>query len=87
MLGLILGSQSLVESHFYNLKHKLGYERRRPAGEFFQDSRFYRKASQRADTSRAERIAQAISKWGLSSERRAKSVRNPIFDLSRMALS
>ena len=29
--GLILGSQSFVESHFYNLKHKLGYQRRRPA--------------------------------------------------------
>ena len=29
--GLILGSQSFVESHFYNLKHKLGYKRRRPA--------------------------------------------------------
>ena len=29
--GLILGSQSFVESHFYNLKHKLGYRRRRPA--------------------------------------------------------
>jgi hypothetical protein len=26
-----LGSQSFVESHFYNLKHKLGYQRRRPA--------------------------------------------------------
>ena len=29
--GLILRGQSLVESHFYNLKHKLGYQRRRPA--------------------------------------------------------
>ena len=29
--GLILGSQSFVESHFYKLKHKLGYKRRRPA--------------------------------------------------------
>ncbi len=29
--GVILGSQSFVESHFYNLKHKLGYQRRRPA--------------------------------------------------------
>ena len=29
--GLILGSQSFVESHFYHLKHKLGYKRRRPA--------------------------------------------------------
>ena len=29
--GVILGSQSFVESHFYNLKHKLGYKRRRPA--------------------------------------------------------
>src|SRR5208282_5662027 len=28
--GVILGSQSFVESH-YNLKHKLGYQRRRPA--------------------------------------------------------
>ena len=26
-----LGSQSFVESHFYNLKHKLGYQRRCPA--------------------------------------------------------
>ncbi len=26
-----LGSQSFVESHFYNLKRKLGYKRRRPA--------------------------------------------------------
>ena len=26
--GLILGSQSFVESHFYNLKRKLGYQRR-----------------------------------------------------------
>ena len=29
--GLILGSQSFVESRFYNLKHKLGYQLRRPA--------------------------------------------------------
>ena len=29
--GLILGSQSFVESHFYKLKHKLGYQRQRPA--------------------------------------------------------
>jgi hypothetical protein len=29
--GLILGSQSFVEFHFYHLKHKLGYKRRRPA--------------------------------------------------------
>lgn len=29
--GVILGSQSFVESHFYNLKHKLGYQRRRRA--------------------------------------------------------
>ena len=29
--GVILGSQSFVESHFYNLKDKLGYKRRRPA--------------------------------------------------------
>jgi len=29
--GLILGSQAFVESHFYKLKHKLGYQRRRPA--------------------------------------------------------
>jgi putative transposase len=29
--GLILGSQSFVESHFYKLKHKLGYQRRCPA--------------------------------------------------------
>ena len=29
--GLILGSQSFVESHFYKLKHKLGYKRRCPA--------------------------------------------------------
>ena len=29
--GVILGSQSFVESHFYNLKHKLGYRCRRPA--------------------------------------------------------
>ena len=28
---MILGSQSFVESHFYNLKRKLGYRRRRPA--------------------------------------------------------
>jgi hypothetical protein len=28
---VILGSQALVESHFYKLKHKLGYQRRRPA--------------------------------------------------------
>jgi hypothetical protein len=27
----ILGSQAFVESHFYKLKHKLGYQRRRPA--------------------------------------------------------
>jgi putative transposase len=27
--GVILGSQSFVESHFYNLKEKLGYRRRR----------------------------------------------------------
>jgi hypothetical protein len=26
-----LGSQSFVESHFYNLKQKLGYQRRHPA--------------------------------------------------------
>ena len=30
--GVILGSQSFVESHFYNLKEKLGYRRRPPAG-------------------------------------------------------
>ena len=29
--GVILGSQSFVESHFYNLQRKLGYRRRRPA--------------------------------------------------------
>jgi hypothetical protein len=29
--GLILGSQSFVESHFDKLTHKLGYQRRRPA--------------------------------------------------------
>ena len=29
--GVILGSQAFVESHFYKLKHKLGYQRRRPA--------------------------------------------------------
>jgi REP element-mobilizing transposase RayT len=29
--GVILGSQSFVESHFYKLKHKLGYKRRCPA--------------------------------------------------------
>ena len=29
--GLILGSQSFVESHFFKLKLKLGYQRRRPA--------------------------------------------------------
>ena len=29
--GVILGSQSFVESHFFRLKHKLGYQRRRPA--------------------------------------------------------
>ncbi len=29
--GVILGSQSFVESHFYNLKEKLGYKRRCPA--------------------------------------------------------
>ncbi len=29
--GVILGSQSFVESHFYKLKEKLGYRRRRPA--------------------------------------------------------
>src|SRR5208282_5233763 len=29
--GLILGRQSFLESHFYNLKLKLGYQRRRPA--------------------------------------------------------
>ena len=29
--GVILGSQSFVESHFYKLKLKLGYQRRRPA--------------------------------------------------------
>ena len=29
--GVILGSQSFVESHFYNLQRKLGYQRRRPA--------------------------------------------------------
>jgi REP element-mobilizing transposase RayT len=29
--GVILGSQAFVESHFYRLKEKLGYSRRRPA--------------------------------------------------------
>ena len=29
--GVILGSQSFVESHFYKLKHKLGYKRGCPA--------------------------------------------------------
>ena len=29
--GSPLGSQSFVESHFYNFKHKLGYQRRCPA--------------------------------------------------------
>jgi hypothetical protein len=29
--GVILGSQSFVESHFNNLQRKLGYKRRRPA--------------------------------------------------------
>ena len=29
--GVILGSQSFVESHFYKLQRKLGYKRRRPA--------------------------------------------------------
>jgi putative transposase len=29
--GLIVGSQSFVESHFDKLKQKLGYQRRRPA--------------------------------------------------------
>ena len=29
--GVILGSRSFVESHFDKLKHKLGYQRRRPA--------------------------------------------------------
>jgi putative transposase len=29
--GVILGSQSFVESHFFRLKQKLGYRRRRPA--------------------------------------------------------
>jgi hypothetical protein len=29
--GLILGSQSFVESHFFNLKHKLGHQCRCPA--------------------------------------------------------
>src|ERR1700756_5768987 len=29
--GVILGSQSFVESHFFRLKQKLGYQRRRPA--------------------------------------------------------
>jgi hypothetical protein len=29
--GVILGSQSFVESHFYKLKQKLGYKRRCPA--------------------------------------------------------
>src|ERR1700751_5011684 len=29
--GVILGSQAFVESHFYKLKLKLGYQRRRPA--------------------------------------------------------
>ena len=29
--GVILGSQAFVESHFYRLKEKLGYRRRRPA--------------------------------------------------------
>src|SRR5260370_17564091 len=29
--GLILGSQSFLESHFFNLKRNLGYQRRRPA--------------------------------------------------------
>jgi hypothetical protein len=29
--GVILGSQAFVESHFYKLKHKLGYQRRRLA--------------------------------------------------------
>ena len=28
---MILGSQAFVESHFDKLKHKLGYQRRRPA--------------------------------------------------------
>jgi hypothetical protein len=29
--GVILGSQSFIESHFYKLKEKLGYRHRRPA--------------------------------------------------------
>jgi hypothetical protein len=29
--GVILGSRSFVESHFYNLRRKLSYRRRRPA--------------------------------------------------------